>query len=425
MKFDTLVIGGGLSGLVCGIKLQEAGQKCAIVSAGQNAMHFSSGTFGLLDRMPNGEDVEKPLEGIKKLIQEDKETKHPYSKVGYENICNYAEETVSFFGKAGIKLCGSNKVNSNIISATGDLKKVWMSFEDITLLKSDISHKKVLIINLLGYMDFNAGFIEESLKDKGTECRRENIVLDEMEWVRKNPSEMRAVNIARVLDNPKILQKFIDEVIKIRKDEEIIILPAIFGFKVHSAPKEVIEKIEKTGAKVMCIGTMPPSVPGIRTQLQLKKRFEDLGGIFLLGDEVTKGDFNNDSSKLVEISTKNLSGFNIEAENFVLASGGLFSKGIIADPYKFYEPVFSLDVDYTKDRNGWYNKDFFGKQPYMEFGIKTTTDLHAVKENKAIDNLYVCGSALAGSNPLFEGSGAGTAIMTAFKVADEILTHNN
>lgn len=39
MKYDNIIIGGGLSGLVCGIESARSGRKTAIVSAGQSALH--------------------------------------------------------------------------------------------------------------------------------------------------------------------------------------------------------------------------------------------------------------------------------------------------------------------------------------------------------------------------------------------------
>ena len=71
MNFDTIIIGGGLSGLVCGLKLAKENKKCAIVSTGQSALHFSSGSFGLLGTL-NGCDVENPLEAINRLFKKTK-----------------------------------------------------------------------------------------------------------------------------------------------------------------------------------------------------------------------------------------------------------------------------------------------------------------------------------------------------------------
>lgn len=51
MRYDTIIIGGGLSGLTAGITLAKAGQKVCIVSAGQSSLHFHSGSFDLWGTM--------------------------------------------------------------------------------------------------------------------------------------------------------------------------------------------------------------------------------------------------------------------------------------------------------------------------------------------------------------------------------------
>ena len=44
-----------------------------------------------------------------------------------------------------------------------------------------------------------------------------------------------------------------------------------------------------------------------------------------------------------------------------------------------------------------------------------------MKDGAALENLYASGSILGGYNPLYEGCGAGVALMTAFSVTDSIL----
>ena len=73
MKYDTVIIGGGVSGLVSGIKLTKAGMKVAVVSSGQSALHFNSGSMSLYGH--NGEkDILHPLEAIGQLPAQ-----HPYT----------------------------------------------------------------------------------------------------------------------------------------------------------------------------------------------------------------------------------------------------------------------------------------------------------------------------------------------------------
>jgi glycerol-3-phosphate dehydrogenase subunit B len=414
IEFDVVLIGGGLSSLVCGIKLQKAGLRCMIVSAGQNALHFSSGAFGLLGRMPGGEAVSDPMAAIPSLP-----AGHPYSKIGAEKVSEYAASTPGFFASCGVSLrpAGENG-NGFRLTGLGTLKPAWLVMDEVATLasKDEKIGRKALIVNFSGFLDFNTAFIAESLEKRGVECRIESVKMDEVEILRKNPSEMRSVNIARVMDNEKNWKQFGHLVQELIDGEDVVVLPEVFGLENPSVPGWISQMIS---SKVLFLGTTPPSVPGIRTQKLLKKAFENAGGTFQAGDEALDPCF--EDGRVKSIRTANLGSVRIGAKAFVLASGNLFGKGLVSSPDKVVEPVFGLDVDCPSQRGDWYSEDFFAGQKFTAFGVKSDGKFHPYKDGVAVPNLYVIGSEVGGCSPLEEGSGAGVAVVTAFSAADSIL----
>lgn len=415
MRFDTIIIGGGLAGLVCGLRLHEAGQKCAIVSAGQNAMHFFSGGFGLLAKLPDGTDVDTPLTAIPSL-----DATHPYAKIGAENIEKYAEETKRLFRTLGINVEGTAEQNRYVISASGALKPAWLTIDDIASVsaKDEKIADNALIVNIDGFLDFNTSFIAESFEKRGTACKITAVTTDEIRNLRRNPSEMRASNIARIMDNAAARTTLVNAVkAELAKGKfDAVVLPAVFGLKNHETVQAVREEL---GIKTLFIGTLPPSVPGIRSQMQMKRAFEAKGGTFMMGDEAVASEIKD--GKVTAIKTSNLGDIELTADNYVLASGSYFGHGIIAEIDKVTEPVFGADVIFDNDRGNWYDKNFFGKQNFIGFGVATDDKFNVIKNGESIRNLYAAGSVLGGFNPLHEGCGAGVAIMTAFYISDSIL----
>lgn len=414
MKFDTIIIGGGLAGLVSGIRLQESGCKCAIVSTGQSALHFSSGAFDLLGRLPDGTEVMNPLEAVAKL-----EPSHPYIQIGAETMKRYDKEFPAMMQRAGIILTGSASRNSYHFTPMGTMKRTWLTLNDFVTLDDASSHlpwQKVAIINFPGFLDFYTKFIADELEKQGATCVLATVKLPFIEKLRANPTEMRSAGIARTFDKTEHIDMLIRESAPYCKDVEAVVMPAVFGLS-SAAPVDYLK--QHLGKPLCLLATMPPSVPGIRMQQQLTHYFVHQGGTFMLGDTVERADV--DGGRVEAVYTVNHADIPLMADNYILATGSFFSRGIIARPDSVYEPIFDLDVLYDADRSKWYDNDMFASQNYMKYGVITAPGFRAVRKGETLTNLYAVGSVLAGHDALHEGCGGGVSIMSAMYVADGLL----
>lgn len=408
MKYNTVIIGGGLSGLVAGITLAGRGDTVAIISSGQSALHFSSGSFGLLGRTPDGQAVEHPLEAVDRLP-----ASHPYNKIGASRMAGLVRSVPGLFARAGVTLKGSAMENHMRLTPFGKCCRSWLTMTDfITCDNPDQpAINKLAVVNLRGFLDFYPGYLVDGLSAHGIECTVDTVTTDELERLRRSSTEMRPSTIARHLVGEELV-RFAAELNRVAGDADAVLIPAVVGFD-SEAP---LEKLRSMVAKpVYCVATTPMSVCGLRAQMMLRDYFEQLGGTYLLGDNVVNGNFDADG-RLSSIRTVNMGDDLLEADNFILATGGIFSRGIVADPQRIYEPLFGLDVDAPSDREQWYSRDFFARQPYMTYGVVTDTCFRPSRNGVTVPNLRAIGAVLSGYDPLAEESGAGVAILTALSV---------
>ncbi len=406
MKYETIIIGGGLSGLLSGIALARSGRSVAIISAGQSALHFSSGSFELLNRAVN------PLEGLESL-----DDSHPYRKIGKELLIKYTNDFVTFATEAGMKINGVATRNHYRLTPIGLLKPAWLTLDDYAAFDNDVHlpWRKVAIFNLNGYLDFYPKFLISGLSKKGIECEVSTLTIPQLENLRKSTTEMRAANIARVMTGETI-SAIAKEINAHIGAVNAVLMPAAFGL-FDNSPVEQLRSL--VNVPVYFVPTMPASVPGVRTQIQLRKYFQQLGGTYFIGDNVTEGTLNG--NRLESITTMNHGDMEFTADNFILATGSFFSHGIIASQANVYEPIFGLDVEAHDQRENWCNIDLYKEQPYMKYGVITDAGFHAMTGGVTIENVYAAGSILAGQNAIEEGCGAGVAITTALHVANQII----
>lgn len=416
MKFDTIIIGGGLAGLICGICLSKHGQRCVIISSGQSALHFSSGSFDLLNTLPDGTSVANPLDGLEVLMSQAPE--HPYAKIGADRFAQLAALVPDFLKEAGVVVRGNGLTNHYRVSPMGTLQSTWLTLKDYPMCESAdrLPWKKVAIFNVIGFLDFYTQFVADEFHKLGTESSIHFFNCEALESLRKNPSEMRSVNIARVFDQQENLD-LLAQVLLAESDLcDAVVLPAIIGLDRSDSLDYLVCK---TGKPICLLPTLPPSVPGIRLQQQLRKSFQQAGGVYMLGDTVLRAE--REDGRITKVYTFNHGDIPFAGQQVVLASGSYFSQGLIATPERVYEPVFDLDVAFEQGREQWYDLNFFAEQRYESFGVKTDRLFRGLYQGRPLENLYVAGATLEGFNPIEEGCGAGVSILSALYVAEQIL----
>ena len=413
MRMDTVIMGGGLSALACGISLAKRGKRVTIVASGQSTMLFNGGSMELLGCI-DGKPVEKPLEAIATLPGS-----HPYSKIGADRIAALSERVKLLFSDSGIEMTGSANANHWRITPMGVAKPAWLTLNDHLRIDdlNNLPAKHLSLMCVRGFFDLPNAMLAQGLRDLGFEVDMIEFTTDDITSLRRSPSEMRAPTLAKRLLSSHALQRVADQVNQLADDADIVLLPSVFGQQDDSAVTTLQAMVNKP---LRFVATLPPSVSGMRIQSQLLHYFKMLGGDYRMGETAVSGTIEDE--RVVSIKTNKSGATPLKADRFVLATGSFITRGLVADSQRIYEPIFDLDTDADEDREKWTQYNVLEPQAYWTYGIATDERLRCRKQGKTIMNLHGIGSVLSGHNAIKMGDGSGVSLLSALAVAQDIIS---
>ncbi|OOF83733.1 anaerobic glycerol-3-phosphate dehydrogenase subunit B [Rodentibacter ratti] len=425
MNFDVAIIGGGLAGLTCGIALQQRGKHCVIINNGQAAMDFASGSFDLLSRLPDGSAVENLKENLTALRTA--LPTHPYSLLGEEQVMSKAQAFERLAESLNLHLVGEGEKNHWRVTGLGSLRGTWLSPNSVPTVEGNepFPHKRIAVLGIEGYHDFQPQLLAANLvlNAQFAHCEVTSGFLNipQLDELRQNAREFRSVNIAQLLEHKLAFDDLVKEIVDSAQGAEAVFLPACFGLE----NQEFMTALRQaTKLALFELPTLPPSLLGMRQRLQLRRRFESLGGLMMNGDSAMKAHFDGDRVRCIMTRLHNEE--EIVADNFVLASGSFFSKGLMSEFDRIFEPVFDADITGVQgfdaeDRFTWTDNRFSNPQPYQSAGVVINKHCQVQKGGQFLTNLYAVGNVIGAFNALELGCGSGVAVVTALTVADEIL----
>ncbi|MGR6980478.1 glycerol-3-phosphate dehydrogenase subunit GlpB [Testudinibacter sp. P27/CKL/0425] len=430
MKFDSLIIGGGLAGLLCGIRLQQGGQRCAIVSNGQSALDFSSGSFDFLSLSnQNGEPISDFTRALTQLAQQQPE--HPYSLLGHETVLSKLSVFEQLAGGLQLNLKQGGKQNHLRLTPLGSLRPTWLSPRSVPTFAAEpaqsavLSAKKVAVLGIEGFNDFQPELLCENMQRLPHFAQWQlsfgYLHIPELDHLRGDAREFRSINISQALEHKLNFEQLVNELKKAAGDADTVFLPACFGLD----NDDFLQQLQQaSGIRLFELPTLPPSLLGIRQHRVLEKAFEKAGGLMMKGDSALRAEW-NEAGEVTALYTRLNEEVPLQADHYVLASGSFFSNGLVASFDQIVEPIFGLDLFNAPQRSQWTHHRFAEPQPYQQFGAKINTRCQAQKQGASVNNLYAIGAVVGGYDPIHQGCGSGVAVVTALYVADQILQGGN
>jgi glycerol-3-phosphate dehydrogenase subunit B len=405
----ALVVGAGLSGLACALRLADGGAPVTVIAAGAGSLGLGGATIDLLGYGP--ELVPRPLEALDGLP-----AGHPYALLGPARVA----AAVAWLGERlpGIALHGDGSENLLLATALGAVRPTAAA--PVAVAAGDLrAGGAVVFAGVRPLRDFFPALVAANV---GASSRvRVEARAAEADVDVRGDADASPVALARALELPEERGRVTAALRAAIGDPggARIGLPAALGIDRHAEVAAAVS--DALGAEVFEVPTAPPSVPGIRLYRALTAELRRLGARLIVGPAVVGGVRDGDRLAALEVQVSGRAR-TLPADAVVLATGGLAAGGIELGRDGLREPVLGLPV--AGDPGGErYGPDAFGEQPAERAGIRVDARMRVLGHDGSVvhPNVHAVGALVHGAVPWRELSGNGLALATGLAAADAIL----
>jgi len=408
---DVIVIGGGLSGLVAAAVAAKNGKRVTLLTLGAGTLTIGGGIIDVLGYGDEGVPLATPRAGLLEVGPE-----HPYKKIGPVAI----EESLRFFKEIcaaeGYPYLGSLDEMQWVPTAAGTFKPTCLipKTMDTTQLNSATN---VVVLGFEELKDFYPHLITKNFKNiPGFQDKNYEMVMIDPGLA--DGRDVTALDVARWLDTPEGLQDCIKQMSTRLKPDSVVIIPPVLGTR----PDYVIADSLAQALSCTFVETaaVPPSITGFRLRTMLLSYVKKLGVRIVEQAAVARSIVEN--GKCTAVVTDGIDRERTYyAKAFILANGGFYGGGLVAEPGHAQEPIFKLPVAAPEDHELWANPNLFSNkpQPFAKIGVAVDETMRPLDENGKVvlTNVFVAGRNLQGYDFCFEKSGNGVALASGYQAA--------